>query len=197
MLLLLLLLCDNCCCCCVSTAAAAAELLTGRLPWSNDADWLAQVATGGGGGPNSRLMSGFGSTVAAHLPGHGEGANTRGGGGCFLGVGLVGVVWGEEGRLRDCGGGVVCRQPSCSDLCPFLPPPLPHTHDIHLVGGPSLSSQVLWRAIMCAELDFNWPPWDNISGGGDGGNGGRGEGGCRRGRGGAGGAGQHRELLSV
>jgi hypothetical protein len=53
-----------------ASAAAAAELLTGRLPWANDTDWLAQVATGGGA--NSRVMNGFGSSAAAHLPGHGE-----------------------------------------------------------------------------------------------------------------------------
>jgi hypothetical protein len=31
--------------------------------------------------------------------------------------------------------------------------------------GVAISNKVLWRAIMYAEFDYDWPPWDVISGG--------------------------------
>ena len=31
-------------------------------------------------------------------------------------------------------------------------------------NGPNLKGNVLWRAILHAEFDFTWPPWDSIPG---------------------------------
>lgn len=85
-----------------SAASAHAELLTGRLPWANDSDWLSQVAG------TSGVMSGFGSSVATNLPGHGKGVDQgkpgwlgergqgRGGEGVMSGFGSTGACMGGK-----------------------------------------------------------------------------------------------------
>jgi hypothetical protein len=115
-------------------------------------------------------MTGFGSSAAVNLPGHGNGPNLKGN-----------VLWrailhaefdftwppwdsipGERGgsglsSVCVCGGGDVTAyqlqgwQLACAFVCVC-------------VGGGGSGGKAGRGAILHAELDFTWPPWDSTPG---------------------------------